>query len=152
MQPCNSPIVKLFDETGESLCSIVEGDGEVWETSVVLLISGWALGEPVAIVIDLLLEHCDLSLESFHLLSVDIVSNPDGVSKSVDDALELVWGWVRSGSEDVLDRGRGEGESPGVDGGDCNLRPLLSEVSYLERVVCSETEVPWKAFSSLFRG
>ena len=92
MQPCNPSIVELFDETGELLCSIVEGDGEVREVSVVLLVPQWALGETIPVVVDLLLEHSNLGLKSFHLLSVDIVSNPDGVSKSVNDGSELVWG------------------------------------------------------------
>ena len=128
MQSCNSSIVELFDETGESLCSVVEGDGEVWKASIVLFIPGWALGEAIVIVIDLLLEHCDLSLKSFHLLSVDIVPNSDGVSESIDDGPELVWGWVRSGGKDVLYRGGREGESPRVSGSEHNPCSLLSEV------------------------
>ena len=67
------------------LSSIVEGDGEVGEMSVVLLISGWTLGEPVSVTINLLLKVGDVGLESLHLLSVDIVSNPNHGSESVDD-------------------------------------------------------------------
>ena len=153
MQSCNSPVIELFDETGELLCSIVKGDGEVWEASIVFFIPWWALGEPIPIIIiDLLLEHRDLSLESLHLLSVDIISDPDGVSEPINNASELVWGWVRGGGEDILDRGRREGESPGIDGGDCNLRPLLCEVLHLEGIVCPKAKVSWKAFSGLFRG
>ena len=113
------------------LCSIIEGDGEVWEASIVFLIPQWALGEAIPVIVDLLLEHSDLGLESFHLLSVDIISNPDGVSESIDDRPELVWGWVRSGGEDVLYRGGGEREPPGVDGGNGDLCSLLGEVSHL---------------------
>ena len=120
--------------------------------SVIFFIPWQALGKAIPIVIDLLLEHSDLGLESFHLLSVDIISNPDGVSKSIDDGPELIWGWVRSGGKDILDRGRREGESPRIDGGNHNLCSLLSEVSHLEGVVCSKAEVPWKVFSGLFRG
>ena len=152
MQSFDPSIVELFDETGESLCSIVEGDGEVWEASIVFFIPWWALGKTIPVIVDLLLEYSDLSLKSFHLLSVDIISNPDGVSESVNDGSELVWRQVRSGGEDILDRSGGEGESPGVDGGDCNLGPLLSEVAHLEGVICSEAEMPWEAFSGLFRG
>ena len=152
VQPCDPSIVELFDETGKSLCSVVEGDGEVQEVSIVFLVPWWALGEAILVVIDLLLEYSNIGLKSFHLLSVDIVSNPDGVSESVNDGSELVWGWVRSGSEDVLDGSGGEGESPGVDGGDRDLYPLLSEVVHLEGVICSEAEMPWEAFSGLFRG
>ena len=85
MQPGDSSIIELFDETGESLCSIVEGDGEVGKSSAVLLVAGRAFGKPVAVTIDLLLEAGDVGLESFHLLSVDIVSDPDGGSKPIDD-------------------------------------------------------------------
>ena len=121
--------------------------------SIVFLIPRWALGKAVpVVVVDLLLERCDLGLESFHLLSVDIISNPDGVSEPVNDAPELIWGWGRSGSENVLDRGRREGESPGVDGGDHDPHPLLCEVLHLEGIVCPEAKVSWKVFSGLFRG
>ena len=85
MHSSDPSIVKLFDETGESLSSIVEGDSEVGEPPIVLLISGRTLGKPISVVINLLLEVGDVGLESFHLLSVDIVSNPDHSSESVDD-------------------------------------------------------------------
>ena len=111
------------------LCSVIEGDGEVREVSIVLLVSRWALGKAIVIIIDLLLEHCNLGLKSFHLLSVDIVSNSDDVSESIDDGPELVWGWVRSGSEDVLNGSGREGESPRVSGSECDPCSLLSEVS-----------------------
>ena len=77
--------------------------------SVVLLIPRWALGEAVSIivVIDLLLECGNVSLESLHLLSVDIISDSDGGSKSIDDGSELVSRQVRGGSEDVLYGGGG---------------------------------------------
>ena len=153
MEPGDPSIIELLDEAGELLSSIVEGDGEVGETSVVLLIPWWALGEAVSVVIiSLLLEHGNFGLKSLHLLSVDIIPNPDSVSESVDNAPELVGGWVRSGSEDVLYGGGGKREPPGIDGGDGNLCPLLSEVSALEGVICPETEVSREAFCGLFRG
>ena len=83
---------------------------------------------------------------------MDVVSNSNGVSESIDDGPELVRRWVRSGGEDVLYGGGGEREPPGVDGGNGNLHPLLSEVSALEGVVCPETEVSREAFRGLFRG
>ena len=109
MKSSNPPIIKLLDEAGESLCSIVEGDGEVGETSVVLLVSWQTLGKAISVVIiiDLLLESGDVSLESLHLLSVDVVPNSDGGSESVDDGSKLVSGWVRSGGKDVLYGGGG---------------------------------------------
>ena len=150
----SSPIIELLDEAGESLGPIVEGDGKVGEMSIVLLIPWWALGKAISIVVivGLLLEHSDFGLESLHLLSVDVIPNSDGVSESVDDGPELVRGWVRSGSEDVLYRGGGEREPPGVNGGNGNLHPLLGEVSALEGVVRPETEVSREAFRGLFRG
>ena len=131
MQSCNPSIIELFDETGKPLCSIIEGDGKVGEASMVLLIPRWALGEAIPVIVNPLLERGDFGLESLHLLPVDVVPNSDHVSKSIDDGPELVRGWVRSGSKDILYGGGGKREPPGVDGGDGNLRPLLSEVSHL---------------------
>ena len=86
MQSSDPSIIELFDETGGLLSSIIEGDGEVGETSIVLLVSGWAFGEPVSVVIiDLLLKVGDVGLESLHLLSVDIISNPDRGGEPIDD-------------------------------------------------------------------
>ena len=114
MKSGNSPIIKLFDETGELLCSVIEGDHEVGETSIVLLVAGRTFGTSVSIiiVIDLLLQDGDVSLESLHLLSVDIVSDPDHGSESVDDGPKLVSSRVGSGGEDVLYGGGGQREPP----------------------------------------
>ena len=154
MESGNPPIIKLLDEAGESLSSVIKRDGEVGETSVVLLVPQWAFGEAVSIVvvIGLLLEHGDFGLESLHLLSVDVIPNSDGVSESIDDGPELVRGWVRSGSEDILYGGGGEREPPGIDGGNGNLCPLLGEVSALEGVIRPEAEMSREAFRGLFRG
>ena len=154
MESSNPPIIELLDEAGKSLGSVVKGDGEVGEMSIVLLVPQWAFGEAISIIVivGLLLEHGNFGLESLHLLSVDIVPNSDGVSESIDDGPELVRGWVRSGGEDVLYRGGGEREPPGINGGDGNLRPLLGEVSALEGVICPEAEMSGEAFHGLFRG
>ena len=87
MQSSDPSIIELFDETGKSLSSIIEGDGEVGETSVVLLISGRALGKPnfIVVAVDLLLKVGDVGLKSLHLLSVDVISNPDHGGKPIDD-------------------------------------------------------------------
>ena len=87
MQSGNPSIIELFDETGESLSSIIEGDGEVGEASVVLLIAGQGLGEPISIVvvIKLLLKVGDVSLKSLHLLSVDVISDSDRGGEPIDD-------------------------------------------------------------------
>ena len=109
MQSSDPSIIELLDEAGEPFGSVVEGDGEVGETSIILLISRWTLGETISIVvvIDLLLKCGDVGLESLHLLSVDVVPNSDSGSESVDDGSELVSGQVRGGSEDVLYGGGG---------------------------------------------
>ena len=108
MKSSDPSIIELLDEAGESLSPIIEGDGEVGEMSVVLLISWQALGKAIVVVIiDLLLKVGDVSLESLHLLSVDVVPNSDGGSESVDDGSKLVSRWVGSGSEDVLYGGGG---------------------------------------------
>ena len=109
MKSGNPPVIKLLDEAGKSLCSVVEGDGEVGEMSVVLLISWQTLGKAISVVvvIDLLLEGGDLGLESLHLLSVDVVPDSDGGSESIDDGSKLVSRWIGSGSEDILYGGGG---------------------------------------------
>ena len=114
MKSGNSPIIELFDETGEPLCSVVEGDREVGETSIVLLIAGRTFGTSISIivVIDLLLQDGDVGLEPLHLLSVDVVSDPDRGSESVDDGPKLVSSRVGSGGEDVLYGGGGQREPP----------------------------------------
>ena len=154
MKSSNSPVIELFDEAGEPLHSVIEGDCEVGETSVVLLVSGWALGTPVSIIvaIDLLLQGGNVGLKSLHLLSVDVISDPDRGSESIDDGSKLVSRQVRSGSEDVLYGGGGQRETPRVDGGNGNLHPFFSEVTALEGIVCPETEVSGETLHGLFRG
>ena len=87
MQSSDPSIIELFDETGESLSSIIEGDGEVGEMSVVLLVARQALGEPVSVivVVKLLLKVGNVSLESLHLLPVDVISNSDRGGEPIDD-------------------------------------------------------------------
>ena len=87
MKSGNSPVVELFDEAGELLCSVVEWDSKVGEMSIVLLVPRQTLGAsvPVIIVIDLLLQGSNVGLESLHLLSVDVIPDLDRGSESVDD-------------------------------------------------------------------
>ena len=85
MQSSDPSIVELFDETGESLSSIIERDGEVGESPVVLLVSRQTFGEPISVIINLLLEVGDVGLESLHLLSVDVISDPNCGGEPVDD-------------------------------------------------------------------
>ena len=59
---------------------------------------------------------------------------------------------VAARTKDILDRSGREGESPRINGGNRDLCPLLSEVLYLEGVICSKAEMPREAFSGLFRG
>ena len=74
---------------------------------MVLLVAGQTLGEPVSVVINLLLEVGDVGLESLHLLSVDVISDSNRGSESIDDRPELFGSWVWSGGEDILYRGGG---------------------------------------------
>ena len=150
----NSPIIELFDETGELLCSVIEGDREVGESSVVLLVAGQTFGTSVSIVvvIDLLLQDGDVGLEPLHLLSVDVVSDSNRGGEPVDDGPKLVSSQVGSGSEDVLYGGGGQREPPRVNGGDGNFHPFFSEVAALKRVIGPKTEVSGEMLRSLFRG
>ena len=154
MKSGNSPIIELFDETGKPLCSVIKGDHEVGETSVVLLIARWTFGTSISviIVVDLLLQDGNVSLGPLHLLSVDVVSDPDRGSESVDDGPKLVSSWVGSGSKDILYGGGGQREPPQVDGGDGNFRPFFSEVAALEGVIGPKTEVSRETLRGLFRG
>ena len=107
MKSSDPPVIELLDEAGKSLSSIIEGDGEVGEASIVLLVSWRTLGKTIVIAIDLLLEVSDVGLESLHLLSVDVIPNSDCGSKSIDNGSKLVSGWVGSGGEDILYGGGG---------------------------------------------
>ena len=150
----NSPVIKLLDEAGEPLHSVIEGDREVGEMSIVLLVAGRTLGTSVSVVvvIDLLLQGGDVGLESLHFLSVDVISDPDCGSESIDDGSKLVSRQVGSGSEDVLYRGGGQGEPPRVNGGNGNFCPFFGEVVALEGVIGPETEVSGEMLRGLFRG
>ena len=107
MQSGDPSIIELFDEAGESLSSIIKGDGEIGESPVVLLVPRRALGKPVSVALNLLLEVGDVGLESLHLLSVDVVLDPNCGGEPVDDRLVLIGSWIGSGSKDVLYRGGG---------------------------------------------
>ena len=74
---------------------------------MILLVTGQTFGEPVSIVIDLLLEVGNVGLKSLHLLSVDVISNSNSGSESIDDRPELVGSWVWGGGEDILYGGGG---------------------------------------------
>ena len=152
MEPSNPSIVELFDEIGKLLHSIIEGDHEVWETLLVLLIPWWALRKTITVVVHPLLKYCNVSLESFNSLPMDIISNPDSGSKSSDNGPELVWGWIRCGSKDVLHRGGGEGESPGVSGGESNSSNFFSDFTNPKGIVLAEAKTSREMVSGLFRG
>ena len=152
VESCHPSIIELLDEASELFSSIIKGDGEVWEMFSVLLIPGQALAEIVIIVVLPLSEDREIGLETLDLLSMDIISDLDGSSKSSDDRPELVWGQVRCGSEDVLHRGGGEGESPGVNGVESDPCTFLIDFAHLEGVIRSEAEMSWEMFSGLFRG
>ena len=152
VESCHPSIVELLNEAGESLGTIVKGDGEVWEMFSVLLIPGWAFAEVIVVVIiHLLLKGCEIGLKTLDFLPMDIILDLDGSSKSSNDGPELVQGRVRCGSKDILHRGGGEGESPGVSGGESDSRTFLVDFAHSEGIVCSEAEMSWETFSVLFR-
>ena len=152
MEPCNPSIVKLLDETGESLCSVVERDSKVWEALPVLLVPRWALAEAIVIVVHPLLKYRNVSLKPLNFLPMDIISDPDGGSKSSNNGPELVQGQIRCGSKDVLHRGGREGESPGVSGGKSNSHTFFSDLAHLKGIVQAKAKMSWEAVSGLFRG
>ena len=152
VEPCHPSIVELFDETGKSLCSIVEGDGEVWEMLSVLLIPRWTFAKSIIFIIHPLLKCRKIGLKPLDFLPMDIVSDPDSSSESSDNGPELVWGWIRCGSEDVLHRGGREGESPGVSGGKSNSCTFFGDFAHSKGIICAEAKVSWKVVSSQFRG
>ena len=152
VESCHPSIIKLFDKTGESLCSVVKGDGEVWETLSVLLIPRWTFAKPIVFVVHPLLKCCKIGLEPLNLLPMDIISDPDGGSESGNNGPELVRGQIRCGSEDVLHRGGREGEPPGVSGGKSNSRTFFGDFAHLKGIVHAKAKVSWKAVSGWFRG
>ena len=83
---------------------------------------------------------------------MDIVSNPDGGSKSCDNGLELVWGQVRCGSEDILHRGGREGEFLGVGGGKSNMHNVFGDLANLKGIMLTKAKMSWEMVSGLFRG
>ena len=90
MESSNPSIIELFDEAGELLCPVIEGDCEIWEVLPVLLIPRWALCKAIIISIHPLLKYCNVSLKSLDLLPMDIISDPDGGGESGDNGPELV--------------------------------------------------------------
>ena len=89
MEPSDPSIIKLLDEAGKLLCSIVERDSEVGKALPVFFVSRWALCEPIVFVVHPLLKYHNVSLKSLDFLPIDIVSNLDGGSKSCNNGLEL---------------------------------------------------------------
>ena len=83
---------------------------------------------------------------------MDIVSNSNGVSKSRNDGLELVWRQVGGGCEDVLHRGGREREAPGVNGGESNLSNVFGDFADLKGVVVPKAKVAGEVAPVLFRG
>ena len=152
MEPCDSSIIKLLDEAGELLCTIVEGDGEVGEMLLVLFIPRGTLCKSIIFFVHPLLKYWNTGFKSLDFLPMDIISNPDGGSKAIDNGLELVWGWIRCGSEDILHRGGREGEPPGVGGGENNACNLFSDFTDLNRIVLTKAKMSREMVSGLFRG
>ena len=152
MEPSNSPIIELLDKAGELLHSIIKGDGEVGETLLVLLIPRWALCEAIVIFVHPLFKYLQLCFESLDFLPMDIISNPDGVSKSGNDGSELIRGWIRGGCEDILHRGGREGEAPRVSGCESNPSNVFGDFTDLKGIMVPKAKVAREATPVLFRG
>ena len=152
VEPSNPSIIKLLNEAGELLGPIIKGNSEVWEMLPVLLIPRWAFAEPIIIIVHPLLKYCNVSLNPFNFLPMDIISDPDGGGKSGNNGPELVWGQIRCGSKDVLHRGGREGESPGVSGGESNSHTFFSDLAHLKGIIQAKAKMSWEAVSGLFRG
>ena len=152
VEPCHPSIVKLLDKAGKPLGPVVKGDGKVRKVFLILLISRWTFAEVIVVIIHPLLKCHKIGLEPLDLLPMDIISDPDGGSKSSDNGPELVWGWIRCGSEDILHRGGREGEPPGVSGGESNSCTFFSDFAHLKGIIRTEAKMSWEAVSVLFRG
>ena len=149
MKSHDHSIVELLDEAGKQLCTIVKGDGEVGKMFLVLLIPRGTFCKSIVDFIHPLLKYCNVSLETFDLLLMDIISNSDGVGKTVDNRLELVQGWVRGGSEDILHRGGREGEPPGVGGGESNVCNCFGDIADLKGIVVAKAKMSGEMVSGL---
>ena len=152
VEPCHPSIVELLDEAGKSLCPIIKRNGGIWEVFLVLLISRWTLAEAIVIIIHPLLKCCKIGLEPLDFLPMDIVSDLDSGGESSNNGPELVWGWIRCGSKDVLHRGGRKGEPPGVSGGESNSHTFFGDFAHLKGIICTEAKMSWEAVSVLFRG
>ena len=145
-------VIELLDEACESLSPVVEGNGEIQKAFSILLVSGQTFAEAIVIVIHPLLKCCKIGLEPLNLLPMDIISDLDGGGKSRNNGPELVQGWVRCGSEDVLHRGGREGEPPRVSGGESDSHTFCSDFTHSKGIVLAEAKVSWEAGDVLFRG
>ena len=152
MESSDSSIVELLDEAGELFSPVIKGDGEVREALSVLLISRWAFCKPIIFIVHPLLKYCNVCLKPLDFLLMDIVSDLDGSSKSGNNGLELVWGQIRCGSEDVLHRGGREGELPGVGGGESNVCNFFSDFTDSKGIMLAEAKMSRETVSGLFRG
>ena len=152
VEPCHPSIIKLLDEAGRLFCSIVERDGEIWKALSILLVSGQTLAEAIIIIVHPLLKCRKIGLKPLDFLPMDIVSDLDSGGKSSNNGPELVWGWIRCGSEDVLHRGGREGEPPGVSGGESNSCTFFGDFAHLKGIIHAKAKMSWEVVSGLFRG
>ena len=152
MKSCHPSIVELLDEAGVPFGSVIKGDGEVGKVLLVFFVPRWALADVIVFVVHPLLKCRKIGLETLNLLPMDIISDPDCGSKSSDNGLELVRGWIRCGSEDVLHRGGREGEPPRVSGGESNSCTFFGDFAHLKGIICAKAKMSWETFSGLFRG
>ena len=152
VEPCHPSIIELLDETGELLCSIVKGDGEIQEAFSILLVSWQTFAEVIIVIVHPLLKCHKIGLKALDLLPMDIASDPDGGSESSNNGPELVQGRIRCGSEDILHRGGREGEPPGVSGGKSNSCTFFGDFAHSKGIVHAEAKMSWELVSGQFRG
>jgi hypothetical protein len=86
MQPCDSSIRELFDEAGNSLCSIGAGNGEGGDAVIVDNVAFWAGAFSVA---DFFSHPLILCPEALQLLLIMFFSGFDSCDETPDDGEEL---------------------------------------------------------------
>ena len=152
MKSHHPSIVELLDEACKPFGSVIERNGEVWKAFLIFFISSQTFAEAIVFVVHPLLKCHKISLETLDFLPMDIILDLDSGSKSSNNGPELVRGWVRCGSKDILHRGGREGEPPGVGGGKSNSRTFFGDLSHSKGIVLAKAKVSWKLVNGQFRG
>jgi hypothetical protein len=88
--PGDSSIIQLFDPLGWAEDPIAEGNVEVGDLSVVLLVAVGGLFKDVLIVLDTVMEPTDLLFEAADFTGLLGVVSGDGCEEPLSDGLENV--------------------------------------------------------------